>query len=44
MTEDYIDNTLEVIIKTFEQKNMQNTEKYEKLKKLQEKRKDGNNI
>ena len=43
-TDDYIDNTIEVIVKAFEHKNMQNTEQYKKLKDIEEKRRKGKNV
>lgn len=38
MDNSYIDNTIEVIIKAFEEKKMENTEQYKKLKEIKEKR------
>ena len=38
MNSDKIDNTIEVIIKAFEEKKMENTEQYKKLKDIEEKR------
>ena len=38
MDNSYIDNTIEVIIKAFENKNMENTEQYKKIKEIQVRR------
>lgn len=39
MKNDYIDNTIEVIIKAFEEKKRENDEQYKKLKNIEERRK-----
>lgn len=41
MNNDYIDKTIEVIKKAFEEKKMENTIQYQKLKKIEEKRRKG---
>lgn len=43
MNNDYIDNTIEVIKKAFEDKKMENTVQYKKLKEIEEKRRKGRN-
>ena len=43
MNNDYIDNTSEVIKKAFEDKKMENTVQYKKLKEIEEKRRKGRN-
>lgn len=41
MNNDYIENTIEVIIKAFEDKKMENTVQYKKIKEIEEKRRKG---
>lgn len=41
MNNNYIDNTIEVIIKAFEDKKMGSTEQYKNIKKIKDKRSKG---
>ena len=41
MNNDYIDKTIEVIIKAFDDNKMENTVQYKKLKEIEEKRRKG---
>lgn len=43
MNNDYIDKTIEVIIKAFEDNQMENAVQYKKLKEIEEKRIKGRN-
>ena len=42
LKDDYINNTIESIKQAFEEKNLQNTDEYKRLEKIQEKRKKSN--